>query len=260
MSRRKQGAPFSLFAFQDAITSVCGVIVLVTLMLALSLAQRVMTEAKTSAVASSKVESVREQVETLQSDLEALNAQVEATTSIDSSALGLSLGEVKAQLANARKRLEGANEESQRLEEELDKLEEQEASFADVEKRVDDLQKLAENRVQQAEEIAAQEFNLQESAVYAFSDSVREKPWYVEVTGSRFIVHGAQEKLTFDTWFSFVNWANTRPSSSEYFVLIVRPSGAKNYNFAFRELEEAGYRHGVDLIGESKPLVFLHEK
>ena len=192
MSRRKQGAPFSLFAFQDAITSVCGVIVLVTLMLALSLAQRVMTEAKTSAVASSKVESVREQVETLQSDLEALNAQVEATTSIDSSALGLSLGEVKAQLANARKRLEGANEESQRLEEELDKLEEQEASFADVEKRVDDLQKLAENRVQQVEEIAAQSSTSGERR-RAFSDSVREKPWYVEVTGSRFIVQGARK-------------------------------------------------------------------
>ena len=41
MSRKRKGAPFSLFAFQDAITSVCGVVVLITLMLALELTRRV---------------------------------------------------------------------------------------------------------------------------------------------------------------------------------------------------------------------------
>ena len=37
MSRSQKGAPFTLFAFQDAMTSVCGVVVLITLLLALQL-------------------------------------------------------------------------------------------------------------------------------------------------------------------------------------------------------------------------------
>ena len=37
MSRKQKGAPFTLFAFQDAMTSVCGVVVLITLLLALQL-------------------------------------------------------------------------------------------------------------------------------------------------------------------------------------------------------------------------------
>ena len=40
MSRKKQGAPFSLFSFQDAVTATTGVVVLITLLLAIQLASR----------------------------------------------------------------------------------------------------------------------------------------------------------------------------------------------------------------------------
>ena len=86
MSRKKGGAPFSLFAFQDAITSVCGVVVLVTLMLALALTQRVVTESESSTVAKSKVDEVRAQVEKLQNDLEELNARVETINALSAHA------------------------------------------------------------------------------------------------------------------------------------------------------------------------------
>ena len=90
--------------------------------------------------------------------------------------------------------------------------------------------------------------------------AVREKPWYVEVAGNKLVAHGSggeSETFTFSTAFEFAKWASTRPSGSEYFVLIVRPSGAKNYGFAVAELENEGYRYGVDLIGETRELLFL---
>lgn len=262
MSRKKVGAPFSLFAFQDAITSVCGVVVLVTLLLALALTQRVVTESETSTVAKSKVDEVRAQVEKLQNDLDELNARVEETSAVDSAGIGKSVSEVKAQLANAKKRLDGAKEESARLDRKLDALASQKASFADMEKRIEELKRLIEERLAQAAEKAAEEFDSQESAVYAFSDNVRERPWYVEVSGSKIVAHGSadnSETHSFETPFSFSTWAQTRPSGTEYFVLIVRPSGARNFDFIVVELEDYGYRYGIDLISESRPLMFLNE-
>ncbi len=259
MSRKKSGAPFSLFAFQDAITSVCGVVVLITLLLELALTQRVEVESQASSVAKSKVDEVRARVEKLRSDLDELNARVEETTAVDSAGIGKSLAEVKAQLANAKKRLEGAQEESARLDRKLEELEEQKETFADLEKKVDELKRQIAETLEKAEEKEKEEFNSQESAVYSFNDAIREKPWYVEVSGSNLVAHGSADAKSFDSPFAFAKWATTRPASSEYFVLIVRPSGARNFEFAVAELESEGYRYGIDLISESRSLMFLHE-
>ncbi len=42
MRKKKSQAPFSLFAFQDAIASVCGLVVLITLILAVELTQKIL--------------------------------------------------------------------------------------------------------------------------------------------------------------------------------------------------------------------------
>ena len=74
MRRRDQTAPMSLFSFQDIITSVTGIIITVTLVLALelvqSLAERQSTE--TPAVARqvrTALEEARQQVEALRSQV-----------------------------------------------------------------------------------------------------------------------------------------------------------------------------------------------
>lgn len=263
MSRKKSAAPFSLFAFQDAITSVCGVVVLITLLLALSLAKRVMSEAETTEVAKSKVDEVRSKVEELRSNLEELDARVDESLDPETLGVGLSVSEVKARLANARRRLDDAREESERLEELLESLKEKEKTFPELEARVEEIRRKIEETLNRARETAEEVFDSQRSAVYAFSDSVREKPWYVEVAGSKIVAHGSTndtEAKTFDSPFAFTKWATTRPAGSEYFVLIVRPSGAKNFDFIVFELEEASYRYGIDLIGEDKPLMFLNER
>ena len=259
MSRKKSASPITLFAFQDAITSVCGVVVLVTLMLALALTQRVVTEAESSTVAKSKVDEVRAMVEKLTADLAELNAQVEEAANVETAGIGLSVSEVKTQLANAKRRLEASREESRALDRRLEELEREQQSFSELEKQIDEIRRQIDEKLREAQETQAETIS-QDSAVYAFSDSVREKPWYVEVAGNKLVAHGSggeSETFTFSTAFEFAKWASTRPSGSEYFVLIVRPSGAKNYGFAVAELENEGYRYGVDLIGETRELLFL---
>jgi hypothetical protein len=221
------------------------------------LTQRVVTEAESSSVAKSKVDEVRAKVEKLTADLAELNAQVDETANVETSGVGLSVSEVKAQLVNAKRRLEASRVESDELDKRLEELEEDKSSFADIEKQIEDLKRQVEEKLVEAQETKAEVFS-QESAIYTFSDSVREKPWYVEVSGSGLRAHGDNEETrVFQTPFEFAKWATTRPAGKEYFVLIVRPSGAKNYGVAVFELEHEGYRYGVDLIGEKRELVFL---
>ena len=44
MRRSQKGQPFTLFSFQDIMTSVCGIVVLITLLLALELTRRSLDE------------------------------------------------------------------------------------------------------------------------------------------------------------------------------------------------------------------------
>lgn len=263
MSRKTTGAPFSLFAFQDAITSVCGVIVLVTLLLALMLTQRVVSETEVKTVAKSKVEETRAQVETLRNNLSELNAQCDASMNADELGIGLSLPEVKGQLANARARLEKAQTESEKLDAKLVELAPVEAAFAARQEKLDAMRAEIDSTLEEASETTAEEIDSQTSAVYAFNDAVREKPWFVEIDANHIIAHGSADGTndkSFGSPFEFTKWAGTRPRGSEYFVLIVRPSGAERFDFIQYELDEENYRYGIDLIGENKPLVFLDVK
>ena len=117
MSRKRKGAPFSLFAFQDAITSVCGVVVLITLMLALELTRRVAddTPEQNDPVAA-QVKELRAKIAAEREDIEALeSAAPDAGDAVDPQTAGFSLAEVQTNFENVQKRLEAAKAEEARL-------------------------------------------------------------------------------------------------------------------------------------------------
>ena len=93
MRRRRSGSPFSLFSFQDAITSVCGVIVLITLLMALDLTRRATEETAPSAVARERVEETERRIEELRNNLSSVQATLDATAHIDEAALGMTIEE-----------------------------------------------------------------------------------------------------------------------------------------------------------------------
>ena len=93
---------------------------------------------------------------------------------------------------------------------------------------------------------------------YVFPSDVEEKPWFVEIMKGKIVARSSANEAdakVFDTPFSFTKWAENRPKA-EYFVLIARPSGVKNFSFIESEFDDANIRYGIDLIGEKTPLVF----
>ena len=122
MSRsRKKGAPFSLFAFQDAITSVCGVVVLITLLLAVQLTSRTIESELETEPDDSLAERAAELREEIAEAREALDAVPTPRISFDASKpyAGLSAVDLRAKVSELDARLESARAELERAKSEL---------------------------------------------------------------------------------------------------------------------------------------------
>ncbi len=259
MSRSKKSEPISLFAFQDAITSVCGVIVLITLLLALALARRAMTDEREYANART--------VEELSAKIEAARQKIEAASIPNPSdklleeAVGLTRPEVEARFKNARSGLNDAEEEKERLERENAELEKLSDETDKIQKENDELERQIRKAREEAEEkseIAGEQSN--RGVFYEFPPSGSEAPWFVDISGERVVATSRKEEKRFVGSRDFLAWAKTRPRDREYFVLIARPSGVDAFVDVRVELVNASYQIGVDLIGEARELEFVSDE
>ncbi len=262
MSRKSKGSPFSLFAFQDAITSVCGVIVLTTLLLAVELTRRSVDEDAPD------VESNAARVREIRSEtlarLQAIKTleETQIIPSADVGSSGLSKAELEERASRVESRLESAKKEGERLKQELEEAKKLEEPDSDLSKKIDELRE--KNRLAR-DEIKAIEAESNEPVdenvvLFSYSEAAKEKPWFVDISGAKIVARPTlegEETQEFESPDEFLKWARRRSKAKEYFVLIVRPSGAASNDVVSMVLEDAGFKIGIDLVGENRRLEFM---
>ena len=264
MSRKRGGAPFSLFAFQDAITSVCGVVVLITLILALNLTRRVALEdPPETAEIVQRTEELRLKIENVKKELDDLEDSFRDVS--DDFEFDISATDAKRELESSKERLDAARAERERLREKREKERDALEKISNAERENERLKeelKQAEEKAKAAKESA--NGSLDPNSVYfAFPDDVSEKPWFVDLSENKIVVSPStqnEEKREFANTSEFMTWAKTRSKKDEYFVLIARPSGAGAFDVLSLELERDGYKIGIDLVGENFKLEFVPPK
>ena len=265
MSRsRKKGAPFSLFAFQDAITSVCGVVVLITLLLAVQLTSRTIESELETEPDDSLAERAAELREEIAEAREALDAVPTPRISFDASKpyAGLSAVDLRAKVSELDARLESARAELERAKSELPR---EESGAPSEEESTKELAALREELKRAEEEASAAKKSAREPldenvVLFSFPEEASETPWFVDISGTRIVATPAkkgEEIKRFEKTDEFLTWAKTRPNKREYFVLIVRPSGAGAYDEISAGLDAAGRKTGVDLVAETRELRFV---
>ena len=261
--RRKNGdSPISLFSFQDAMTGVCGVVVLITLILALELTRRVESEASLS-VSQTQLDVAREKVRELQAELDVATRNLEEQTAINANVAGTTPEEARSDLEAVDAKLQEVQEENERLNAELTRSQSEEN---DVQKLQEELERASSELETLEKELnAARNYSAStSSAYYKFPENVREKPWFFEISDGR--IQGTTRDEQTQTFLGescvkeFVKWAKTRERSKEYFVLVFRPSGAGLFSELTALLQLANYRYGVDLVAEDVELRFLTEE
>ena len=281
--RKDSGLKLSFFAFQDIITSVSGILILVVLILATDLDQASPTDGRST----SKEQALEQQLEALLKErnriIDRLRELREALAATDvlpsSSKLTKDIAELKQSIESTAKQMADAKQAMAAVEaaireqdlklgltkmrEELDRLRLQleELSLKDAAERV----KLAEleRRVAQAQSqllrVRAREGQLW--FIPEPSNDQRE-PILVVVDGSgitidRFDKAGSRSTSSADAATAGLkNYLKQMSKSQHIIVFLVRPSGIDLFRELRDQTRSAGFQTGYDAVGEDIKITF----
>jgi hypothetical protein len=265
MSRRGTSSnPISLFSFQDIITSVTGIMILITLLMALDLSQRV-------------VQSPRVQTIVISDQLQTATAQAEAEIRELESRLAVRNTQLQQLAEYDRRRLLAESEDAKRHVEQLDAETLKLASQANnAQKRQAAIETRGHERadeVQRAEELSRKVAELERKIeklkstnriVYNPAQGASKSAWLVELT-SQSIRAAPIGRATRPTEFAgksaveialaFRQWVRGRDRNAEYFVLLIKPSGIDLFDQLRAELTTSGFEIGFDVVDDQVTVI-----
>ena len=237
MSRRKSSqTKISLFSFQDIITSVTGIMILTTLLLALELLSR--TEGSPPVQTAEHTETALQTSEELRAEIDALRTQLKASQDNIQGLPSLNADSLKEMSRSA-------SEESRRLENELSSLQhklderlvEAKNVGAEAQDKIQhgqhDLQQLQKQIADSEQRIASLEGS---NRVFYSSGIQGKKMWVVEITSQGLDVAemGVQSvPMHFSSTSALKRWLSTLTLSDNALFLLIKPGGA----VTFREIQ-----------------------
>ncbi len=263
MSRRGRSGPaISLFAFQDIITSVTAIVIVVVLFLALDLVQR-----KESAHADSPagvVEDLTERIGELRAELERLQAETTRTDATVRELAQFSPAELQAEVTSAERAVQNLQARLKQLVERHKQWQSREkaalAEKFDLRPRQSQLEKSkhASRDLQQQIE----EGRNDRRPIYGLPRGVSTGGWVVVIEEEVIFVaplgrrakpikfqQGALPLITGTAASAFLNWIREEKQQKAYFLLLIRPGGAEQANEINFSFTEKSTLNGYDVIG-----------
>jgi len=261
MSRRSRSTPsFSLFAFQDIITAVTGISLLITMILALALirSKRVQAEVPSDR---KELDTIRLEIEQLEDEIarndEKLAQQTKSIAYRPTTPAELDVAIKAGEITNASLRSQQAL-----LKQELTDLKTQGADDIRaqiVEAEADLSTKRKQN--QQSEQALQEEVNGLKQKIADWRTGTRfffnppkgfsKQPTIIEVSDGKVRVGSAVDTSRGRTYSvqKFLDSLSKYDKSREYFVLFVHPRGIDEHDRIASRLSARGFDYGVDLLG-----------
>ncbi len=249
MGRRKsKSVPFSLFAFQDIITSVTGIILLITMMMAVELVQNMQRaasapqEQKSSAVERTLRGAIGENTQ----EIIRLERLLEETTTIrfDADALRRRLANLSAATAELEK-------QTTRIEATQQDIEQRKAELAEQAKELtpEAIEKLAQEQREFAQQIQA--MRQANRVIFNRPEGAARTPWLVELNADQILaaeMGASRAPQTFAGAAEFLTWASGQNNGTIYFVILVKPDSIETFAALRQELQDRQFEVGYDLL------------
>lgn len=265
MARRRRSTPsISFFSFQDLITSVTGIMILLSLLLALSLTQR--SPGRPTAHAAEAVDAVRESLAESRAHVAALQGEVRQGEQELAELAGLSVSGLQRQTSEARQQASDLRTRTDRLNNQRQAAQTRaQARESELAGRETDRRRL-ERQQREAARLAAElaEMKSGKRMFFEAPPDGAKFPWLVEVTGSALrlrLLGRERPPLQFeggtdaDRRAQFRQWLRTLDSGSEYVLLLVKPSGLSQYQDLYDLIRSAGLDQGIDLVSEEQQVL-----
>ncbi len=260
-NRRTSQPAFSMFAFQDIITSVTGICILLTLVLVL---HWINSPAKANAPREFKRAAITElegRIAAARTELTAANDILERINREYAEAIHASPTDIRREMALLDIRRKKLASERETLAHQQAEVELQLGTSRAMQLQARESLK-ALHAAGEAQELRAKVEQLRKEnfLIYTAEARATRLAWIVEISGSR--VHAQlvdnskrpalfRDKDTDALLAKVLEWARTRDPRREYFMLLVRPSGVEAYERLVPNLVADGFRYGFDLIDEA---------
>ena len=273
MNRRRQTRrAFSLFAFQDIITSVTAVVILVALLLAVELIFRQASAAPTESI---NYQALQQTVVDMEADVlvlrdrtgtpvQRIDKQIQRRTDIAATLAGTSVAELSQDIRDLQQQVAVAEQElmlfrdkQRRSNEQLRKQQANAKDRQDMRGKLVSLQRNLEEIQQQVKELESGDV-----LVFNPSEATSRQTWLVDVSDSRLVAISTSlnSRITFSQPFessrvrAFCSWARDRNVQSGFLLLLIRPDGVQVFHELRDALREEGFRIGYDLIGADQEI------
>lgn len=278
MARRGRAkSPFSLFSFQDIITSVTAILILIVLILSLELVTRRSREAAASPAMT------RARLEESIADLEKLAVRLEQKAAMPPAAarrravaeierdIHITLDQIevaKGDLETATRINDAAQSEARvaaaRLEAMRSGVEESERREAEAEDIAGEAARVAAANERDRRYLEAERERLRDKPspgtelVFNAPPEDGRQPWLLEVSvegcAALALGTGMAQALGPDTGpgSPFSRWADSLRTAEHYVLLLVRPSGTKRFDAVRSALRDRDITIGIDFIGEAQ--------
>jgi len=257
-ARRTRDQAFSLFAFQDIITSVTGIIILVMLLLTLELLQ--LDRLSSTSHSSTAAEPLLKAIEEIEQELDSTHHALSQGNMAIEELATLPLDEAKRQKGSLEKEIDHlAIEIDHKNQQQLESLLQNEVLKEALNAPSDTKDKL--ESIQQSIDLLRKKLeNLGKTnrVIYNPNANSHKRAWLVDLSLEgfqvaelgevlppiRFMQEGRKHRLE-----ALLSWANTRNPRTDYFILLVRPRTIEIYKGVRKELEDLGFDLGFDVIG-----------
>lgn len=266
MSRRKASGPsVSFFAFQDIITSVVGIFVLITLIMMVELVQR-----KGSTPASKKlledshssvIADLMMQVEKLESrskKLDSISTKIGSVQVFNKDEIAK---ELRASIQSLNEQIERTDQRKREIQRIIDSQIKLQASLqSETAQRSRDREELAK-LLKELERLDSKIGEMDSDAPLIFKSKSLDGRTVVVVDVARdetvLLDLDADRRTTIrgkDLEREFKNWIAKHSKGNFHYFLLIRPNGASNFDTLRSSLDESGASYGYDLLDQDRTI------
>lgn len=266
MSRRKASGPsVSFFAFQDIITSVVGIFVLITLIMMVELVQRKgSTPASTKLLEDSHSSVIADlvlQVETLESrskKLDSISTKIGSVQVFNKDEIAK---ELRASIQSLNEQIERTDQRKREIQKIIDSQIKLQASLqSETLQRSRDREELAK-LLKELKRLDSKIGELDSDAPLIFKSKSLDGRTVVVVDVARdetvLLDLDADRRTTIrgkDLEREFKNWIAKHSKGNFHYFLLIRPNGASSFDTLRSSLDENGASYGYDLLDQDRTI------
>jgi hypothetical protein len=252
MGRRRTGAmPFSLFAFQDIITSVTGIMILVTLMLVLDFLEKV--EGAPQQQSHQVIDEVRSALSKVAMEVATLQANFDQHDDVPNDLVVLDVSTLSSRLSSVldvnttlQMELQQVRTLQARTSESLATWRQRSEESSSTLNEIERLREKVESNQHKIDRL-----KMSNRVIFTVPQTGSEKPWLVEIGEGQIRVAEmgrSSPPQSFQTDDAFFSWLSARNPQNEYLVVLVSPESVDRFDVLANSLFEKRFPYGVNLL------------